>query len=491
MSILVSPSFVLALALVATPCTALAQSLGGLRATPQAAPQAAQGAEAGASAAGALDFAFYRANVEPMFLVKRPGNVMCAQCHAPAAGTLRLQVLEPGAFSWTEEQSRKNFEAVAKFVVPGSAAASRFLRHPLAREAGGDAFHGGGKHWSSKDDPEVKLITAWINGTTKAPSSPPKTVVRIVQTNAAGDTTHLIDPSTNKVVGVINDIAVPHGVTSAPDGSRLYITNESLHTVDVVDARTLRVVKRVKLSGRPNNVTITPDGKKVYAGIAQAPGALDVIDTVSLTNVKTVGTKGAIHNVYVTPDGKFAVAGSIPERTISIVDTATDTLARTIPMSAGIRPMAFNTNADGSTKHIFVQLSDFHGFAVVDFASGKETARIEHPAVPGHEAHRDGLQAAPAHGLAVSPDGKTLWSTSKVYGHAYVHSLPDLKEIGRVFVGQHPEWLTFTPDGKYVYVAAAGDNTVFAVDAKTMKEVARIAVGQVPKRNGTAILQTN
>ncbi len=25
---------------------------------------------------------------------------------------------------------------------------------------------------------------------------------------------------------------------------------------------------------------------------------------------------------------------------------------------------------------------------------------------------------------------------------AYVHSLPDLKEIGRVFVGQHPEWVT-------------------------------------------------
>lgn len=466
---------------------AVAQSAAARPASTAAA--APQSAEAGASAAASLDFAFYRTHIEPMFLVKRPGNVMCAQCHAPGAGLLRLQVLEPGALSWTEEQSRKNLEAVAKFVIPGSAAASRFLRHPLAREAGGDAFHGGGKHWTSKDDAEVKLITAWINGNTK-PVGAPKTVVRIIQTNAAGDTTHLIDPNTNKVVGMIHDIAVPHGVTSAPDGSRLYITNESLHTVDVVDARTLRVVKRIKLSGRPNNISVTPDGKKVYAGIAQAPGALDVIDTVSLTNIKTVGTKGSIHNVYVTPDGKFAVAGSIPERTISIVDTSTDTLARTIPMSAGIRPMAFNTNADGSTKNIFVQLSDFHGFAVVDFATGKETARVEHPPVPGHEAHRDGLQGAPAHGLAVSPDGKTLWSTSKVYGHAYIHSLPDLKEVGRVFVGQHPEWLTFTPDGKTAYVAAAGDNTVFAVDAKTMKEVARIPVGQVPKRNGTAILQT-
>jgi YVTN family beta-propeller protein len=59
-----------------------------------------------------------------------------------------------------------------------------------------------------------------------------------------------------------------------------------------------------------------------------------------------------------------------------------------------------------------------------------------------------------------------------------------------VFVGQHPEWVTFTPDSRLIYVAAAGDNMVFVVDVKSMKEVARIAVGQVPKRNSTAILQT-
>ena len=45
-------------------------------------------------------------------------------------------------------------------------------------------------------------------------------VARIIQTNAAGDNIHLIDPATNKVVEVINDIEVPHGVTSAPDGTR-------------------------------------------------------------------------------------------------------------------------------------------------------------------------------------------------------------------------------------------------------------------------------
>jgi YVTN family beta-propeller protein len=316
------------------------------------------------------------------------------------------------------------------------------------------------------------------------------TAVRIIQTNGAGDNVHIIDPATNKVVGIIEGEEIVHGVTSAPDGSRIYLSNESLETFDVIDAKTLKLTKRIELSGRPNNVAITKDGKKVYVGIAENPGALDIIDTVSLTRVKTTPVSGSVHNVYVTPDGKFAVAGSVGGSTISIVDTTTDVMLRTIKMSSGIRPMIFDTNPDGSTRNIYVQLTNFHGFAVVDFASGKETQRIEHPPVPGEHAHTDGLQGAPAHGLGIPSDGKTLWSTSKVYSHAYVFSLPDLKPIGTVFVGQHPEWITFTPDGKFAYIGAAGDNMTYAVDTKAMKVVAKIPVGQVPKRIGTAILQT-
>ena len=448
-----------------------AQSQGTAAAPP---PQAAQ-----------LDFEVYRTFVEPLFTVKRNGNARCIDCHAPGAGTLRLQVLPEGRYTWTEAESRKNFEAVARFVVPGTPRASRLLRHPLARTAGGDAFHGGGKHWASQDDPEWQTIAAWVSGA--KPKLYTRTAPRIVQTNSAGDTTDVIDPATNTVVGRIQDIVIPHGVTGAPDGSHIYITNEHLSTVDVVNPITLRVDHRIPLTGRPNNLTITPDGKKVYAGIAQSPGALNVIDTATMTNVKTIPVNGSVHNVYVTPDGKFTVSGSVATGVISVVDTTTDDVVWTLKMSSGIRPMTFETNADGSTKRIFVQLSDYHGVAVVDWATRKEVTRWEHAVVPGAELHSDGLQAAPAHGLGI-PDGTHLWSTSKVNGYVYVYNLSDLKEAGRVFVGQHPEWFTFTPDGKTAYIAAAGDNSVTVVDVATVKVTAHIPVGQVPKRNGTVMV---
>src|SRR5688572_7263422 len=76
--------------------------------------------------------------------------------------------------------------------------------------------------------------------------------VRIVQTNAAGDNIHLIDPTTNKVVAEIKGIEVNHGAAAAPDGSRFYFTNEADHTLDVVDGKTLAVTKKIPLTGRPN-----------------------------------------------------------------------------------------------------------------------------------------------------------------------------------------------------------------------------------------------
>src|SRR5437764_6441315 len=144
--------------------------------------------------------------------------------------------------------------------------------------------------------------------------------VRILQTNSAGDNVHLIDPDTNKVVGVIEGIEVNHGVGGAPDGSRIYISDEAQSTLDVVDSTSLKVVKRIPLSGHPNNIAVGKDGRRVYVAIIEAPGGVDVIDTATMKDVKTIRTKGSIHNPYVTPDGKWVIAGSIVAKAVNLID---------------------------------------------------------------------------------------------------------------------------------------------------------------------------
>jgi hypothetical protein len=114
------------------------------------------------AAAQSVDFEAYKARVEPIFLKKRPTHARCVACHVDAATAFKLQALASGVKTWSDEQSRKNFEMVVNLVTPGDAKSSRLLTHPLARESGGDQFHAGGRQFASKDDPDWKIIADWI-----------------------------------------------------------------------------------------------------------------------------------------------------------------------------------------------------------------------------------------------------------------------------------------------------------------------------------------
>ena len=310
----------------------------------------------------------------------------------------------------------------------------------------------------------------------------------IYVTNSAGDSIHVIDPATNKVVQEIKGIEAAHGIAPSPDGARVYVSNEADSTLDIVDGKTLTVTNKVKLSGHPNNIAIARDGRRVYVGIIQEPGGVDVIDTASLKNVKTIPTKGTIHNPYVTPDGRYVVAGSIQGKSVNVIDAHTEQPAWTLDMDLGVRPMTFSTNPDGSTKWIFVQVSGFNGFAVVDFATHKEINRIKNPDLPPGKATVP-AGSDPSHGMAVTSDGRTLVVCSRLNNFLYSYSLPDLKLLGGAELGgKGAAWVTLTPDGKTAYVANPVTNDVSVIDIKSMKETARIAVGAVPKRNTTGVL---
>ena len=126
---------------------------GSLKSQPASTPSAA------------LDFEFFKAKVEPIFLAKRPGHTRCVVCHSINNAPLHLVPLSPGSMTWNDEQSRRNFLLVQKVVVPGYEG-SKLLTHPLAEHAGGDPHHGGGQQFNSQDDPEWQTLKAFVLGAT-------------------------------------------------------------------------------------------------------------------------------------------------------------------------------------------------------------------------------------------------------------------------------------------------------------------------------------
>ena len=120
---------------------------------------------ASSTASPSLNYEFFKAKVEPIFLAKRPGHARCVVCHATNNAPLHLVPLSPGSATWNEEQSRRNFQLVQRVVVPGFEG-SKLVTHPLAEQAGGDPHHGGGQQFNSQDDPEWLTLKAFVLGAT-------------------------------------------------------------------------------------------------------------------------------------------------------------------------------------------------------------------------------------------------------------------------------------------------------------------------------------
>ncbi|HWO29362.1 MAG TPA: hypothetical protein VNO32_11260, partial [Candidatus Acidoferrum sp.] len=142
--------------LSAVALTFLAVSFGGswfANSAREAAPHQASDRQV-----AALDFETFRVRVEPIFLKQRENGPRCYDCHSTLNTRLRLEPLSSGNSSWTEEESRKNFEVVLQLTTPGDPLKSRLLLHPLAPEAGGDPIHTGGKFWKSQGDPEWQML---------------------------------------------------------------------------------------------------------------------------------------------------------------------------------------------------------------------------------------------------------------------------------------------------------------------------------------------
>src|SRR5438477_3886434 len=157
--------------------------------SPKTSPAASSAAMVAGStgSANTLDFESFKTKVEPIFLKERPGHAPCYGCHILETREFHLEPLSPGSKNWTDEQSRQNFESVLNQVTVGDPVASRLLKHPLAPEAGGDAFHSGGRQFESQNDSDWQMIAAWVRGSTRQtpPASSPDATVLVYVTNSA------------------------------------------------------------------------------------------------------------------------------------------------------------------------------------------------------------------------------------------------------------------------------------------------------------------
>jgi YVTN family beta-propeller protein/VCBS repeat-containing protein len=259
-------------------------------------------------------------------------------------------------------------------------------------------------------------------------------------------------------------------------------------------------------------VSVNPDGTFTYTPTqaarlaAGAPGAAaNATFTVTATNglAATVTTvtvavspfeKGTViasipvgdspYGVALSPDGKHAYVTNRNDGTVSVIDTATNTVTDTIaPITAGTYPEGVAVSPDG--KHVYVVNSGRTVQGTLDgtvLVIDTATDTIINSRVVGIDPSA----------VAVTPDGKYAYITNSGDGTVSVLDTATNEILGVLIpVGFRPVGVAVTPDGKYAYITNSGDHTVSVLDTATNTTVGNpIPVAVDGNPHGVAVAVT-
>ena len=164
----------------------------------------------------------------------------------------------------------------------------------------------------------------------------------------------VIDTATNTLIGVIQVGTGPTNIAITPDGTRAYVTPPVFNSVIVLDLVSSTVIGSIPtLDFPPSDVAITPDGARVYVvsiSVTLGITTLSIIDTATNTVIGGIPLDFGFQSVTLTPDGTRAyVLNFGPE--IAVVDTTSNTVVDTItsvpcPTRMAIAPLILKTKDD-------------------------------------------------------------------------------------------------------------------------------------------------
>jgi YVTN family beta-propeller protein len=216
------------------------------------------------------------------------------------------------------------------------------------------------------------------------------------------------------------------------------------------------------------------------ASVAASP----VVDVpVSAADPRVMGTVevGETPNdIQIAPDGKFAYIANPGADAIQVLDTATDQLTGTIPITQG-PPQFVSFSPDSQTAYVSVYNNSetVHLIAFVDTATGKVTSTVPvNNDSPGPSAvSPDGRYLyVPNHNMSMTdPNGRILDEIDTTQKRL-VHTLP---------LATNPHWVVFSASGQYVYISDHMSSIVTVLNSSNNKVVNRISVGETP--HGEAI----
>jgi DNA-binding beta-propeller fold protein YncE len=282
----------------------------------------------------------------------------------------------------------------------------------------------------------------------------------------------------------------------SPDGRTLYVSRGYLGDVAAFDIATFRLLWQRSLNtGRADHMTVTPDGRSLFVS-AMLDNRLYKISTATGEIARHLVTGIYPHDVKVSKDGRRLFSTSLgplaglprsanaPPLTetpgfpfqLTIADVETLQVSDRIRLETAFRPWQFSPDE----RQVYAQLSNQHVVVRYDMATRTVDRRLELPVKSGVTA-ADWDFDAPHHGLALTPDGRTLCLAGRASDYAALVDARDLSLIATIPTGDGPGWAEVTADGRFCLVANTRAGDLSIIDIARRAEVARLPVDKGPK----------
>ena len=328
------------------------------------------------------------------------------------------------------------------------------------------------------------MINAAFAGQAPGAASAPDIAIsakdRVYLSDQSSNTVSVVDPSTDKLVGVIKlgdqtpgNLAplykgqlLVHGMGFSPDHKTLDVVSIGSNSVTFIDTATNKVKHTTYVGRSPHEAFFTPDGREVWVTI-RGEDYIQVLDGTTYEPTKRIKVPNGPGMTIFSPDGKYGyvVSSFVPE--MVVIETKSHKTVATVKQASPFSPDLAAT-PDG--KQVWLTLKDIGKTQVINAQPPFETlATIDTGPITNHV------------NIARTAKGQFAYVTVGGLNAVKVYSTDKFELVATIPTGEMPHGLWPSGDGTRMYVGLENSNALATIDTATNKVVATIPTGQSPQ----------
>jgi YVTN family beta-propeller protein len=301
---------------------------------------------------------------------------------------------------------------------------------------------------------------------------------RVYAANQTSNTVSVIDPSTNKLLGVIRlGDPVPgalsplytgqllvHGLGYSPDGKTLAVVSIASNSVALIETATNKVKRIIYVGRAPHEAFYTPDGRELWVTV-RGEDYISVIDPMRMTEIRRIELANGPGMTMFGPDGRYGFVCSSFTPELAVVDSASHQIIKRLPQAS---PFCPNIAVSPENDKVWITL--------------KDSGRVQiYSAKPPFE-QKALLETGPITihlNFVNNRNGKFAYVTVGGLSEVKVfrrNSPPQL--VATIPVGDLPHGIWPSGDGSRVYVALENSVQAAVIDTLNNQVIADVPIGQ-------------